>query len=938
MNRYLKPKLKKRLYKGINLIIVLTLVLSLIPSSLVQAASHHQGTTTDGNCVPANTSNSNDGGPSIFLPLISTNGALSALSGLLSGAQAAPRTIQWEGGKTYIYDYKVEVNSAGYSRDFEGPTQEDGASKTVVHGTAEIAITNVAGDGTATGQVQLKDPFVCSADTKNQTDAVSDDAEFAAALQQPIIFQQQANGTVTSVQLPEGADAAATNVLKGIVNALQFTLQADSSEYAVEETGGQGTYNAQYALTEAGDNLNIARTYNRDSFTSLNTVGDETSSLSIDTSTTAVLDGATGVLASVNTKEKMTTGDGVEEPDGSNKGFEGQTAWTEISTSVDLTFGSVADTPSILAASLSGVYVQDDLGAKFDESELANPNGIDFETLDLDAEIDALVAAPRDPAIFLRVIQILDADEGSVVIDKVEEKLVANSANDEATTALIDVLATSGSPEAQEILAGLIDPSQEVSAAAIGTTMSEAAREHALISLVLVDTPVMTAVNAIKNVSQAESGIQNTAITVLGAAANKLVESDPEMAASLNSDLIAGLGTSASQEDLDVYLGALGNAGQADSVDEISQYLAASLTLNGEIITDTQGIQFSAYSALGGISGQAAEDLLVAGLSDEAQDLGNRISILELMSNRDDLSAAGLAALSAYASLADANTNGEVSAADANAPLTTYYSKSWNRTFGNSKLGVELPGNFSASGPPGESGISVYAEQKADGLVWNKKINIATGKTKLWRTNDKYRFGVWLYLADYKISREYETDLTQGVMAASADAAPLCTFDKSGNLWRFNKSYGKSFSIPVVGIITVGVQVNVGASASLDWSVGGNVCDLTNLNGSAAIVPSVYATASAQAYVSLVVVRGGVEVSAKILDSSFELGATAAYANSNFRICIDAEVKVKALSGKVSAFADRRNWRLKWKRFWTGTLVTFNTPTKTYTLLNSCYG
>jgi len=938
MNLHSNSKLKKQLSKCVNLAIVLSLVLSLIPSSLALAADQHQGITTDGNCV-ASTGNS-DSNPGIFLPfMIGPGGALSTIAAAFSSPQAAPRTIAWETGKTYTYDYKVEVNSAGYSRNVEGPTQTDALNKTVVQGMAEIAITGVTEDGTATGQVLLKDPFVCTADTKNNTDAVGDDAELIAGLQRPLVFQQAANGKITSVQLPEGSDATATNVLKGIVNALQLTLQADSNEYTVEEAGGQGTYNAKYSLTENGDNLNISRTYDRGSFTDLNTVGDEIDSLSIDTSTTAVLDGTTGVLSSVKTAEKITTGDGIEEPDGSNLGFEGQTAWSEISTSVELTYNSITTTPNLQAASLFATYVDGDLGANFDESESANPYGFDFDTLDLDAELDALVAAPADPEVFLRVIQILQADEGTVVIDKVEEKLAANSANDDAAAVLIDVLVNSGSAKAQEILAGIVDPSQNVSAAAIGATTSVTTTEHALISLVLIDSPEMTTVNAIKNVSQANSEIQNTAITVLGATADKLLESEPEMAASLNTELLAGLSASQTQEDLDVYLGALGNAGQEESLNEISQYLAETLTLNGEVITDTNGIQFSAYSALGGIPGQAAEDLLIAGLSDAEQDLGNRVAILDLMTSRDDLSAAGLAALSEFASLADANSDNILVAADANAPLATYYSKSWNRKYGNSKLGVELPGKFSASGPPGKDGIEIYAEQKADGLVWNKKVNIATGRTKLWRTGGKYRFGAWLYLANYKISRKYETNVTQHVSAAGVEAASLsCNFNKSGNLWKFSKAIDKSFGVPVVGILTVGVSLKVSAKAGLDWKVSGNVCNFSNLSGRAAIVPNVEATAAADAYVSLAVVRGGVGISAKLLNSTLELGTTATYASNRFRICIDAKVSMGSSDGRIYAYADVRNWRWKWKRKWTGTLASFNTPSRNYSLLNRCYG
>lgn len=933
MKKFMKPKTRQRILKSLNILIVFVLIFSVLPPSIAQAATSRSSVLTDGNCVPTVTGGAST---SIFLPIVSAQNGLAKVASIFRDPQIVPRVVTWESAKTYIYDYKVEVNSSSYKRDTEGTTQSN-PSKTIVQGIAEIAITNVDADGLATGQVTLIDPFVCTTDATNGQEAVGGDPEVTAALATPIIFQQSTDGVITSVQLPANGDTIATNVLKGIVNALQLNLKADSNEYTVEESGGQGTYNAKYTLTEDGDNLNIARTYDRGSFTDLNATGDEAESLTIDTQTNAVLDGDTGVLASVNTTEVMKTGDGIEEPDGSNAGFDGMTAWTEISSSVDLNFKSVSTTPEIQAASLTAPYVADDLGANFDDSGVQNPKGIDFDTLDLDAEIDALVNVPDNPEVFSRVIDVLEADEGTdeLVINKIEEKLAANSTNGDAVATLIDVLAASGSQTAQNVLAGLVDSTQNVSAASIGATMSVTSTEHALISMVLVDTPTITTVNAVKNVSQLAGDLQSTAISVLGATADKMSRIDQQMADELTDELIAGLGNSETLADLDVYLGALGNTRQEGTVEVLSDYLTQTLTVGGEVVTDTLGIQFATYSSLGRIPGLASEELLIAGLGDDSQYLGTRLQIFELMSKRDDLSAAGLAALSENAGLGDVNTD-DLHATGLNAPEIKY-SKNWNRTFGYSKLGISLPGWFSGSGPPGKSKIDLMLLQRANANILGDTFNIATGLMMFWKPKDNYRFGVWLDLANYRIQRKYVKDFTQQVSAADSNSVSACNLGKKGTLWKFNKSLSRSFSVPVAGIIPVGVSVKVGASASLKWEITGNVCSASDLFARGSIGPNVNAYASADAYLSLWVVRGGIGVTATILDTTFDLGVAVRY-QGRTRSCVEAIVTVKPLSGTIYAYADRRNWRWKWKRAWDGTLATFSVPNRTYPLLNRCYG
>lgn len=939
MSIFKKRTWRQRVAKTFNLLVVLSMLVTTLPAAPAMAAPHYQTPETDGNCLRSTTSP--NPGTDIFLPFISSlQGSLSNVFASASVPIDAPRTIMWEAGNTYLYDYEVQIDNAGFKRDAEGPSQKTASSRTVVEAEAEIAITEVKEDGTAVGQILLKDPFVCSTDTST-TDASSeevvDNAEFAAELQKPLIFEQAPNGTITSVQVPEDSRAAATNVQKGVINALQMTLDANIDSYMAVEIGGQGTYTASYTLMDDGDNLNITKSYGTGSFTEMNRAGDDDNgAMTMNTSFEALLDGTQGILTSVTGAESIKTGDGIEEADGSNAGFDGATAWTEIDSNTKLTFKSVNRSRNVQAASLTAVYVVDGLGATFpDEGTNQNLEALDIDSADIAGTIQSLVDAPATTEPFMAVMELVSVDEGTTVLDAVKAAIDANAANSAAVSALIDVLTAAGTPYAQDILAGIVAPSLNVGAASLSATLDVTDTEKALINLVLLDSPTMSTVNAIKNVSEGGGDLQGTAVSVLGATIDKLSESNEDMADELTSNLIAGLSNADTEEDVELYLGALGNAAQEETAAEVSKYLTETLALgSGETLTETIGIQFAAYSALGRIPGDAAEAPLVAALNDSDELLGTRLVIFDLLSQREDLSPAGLAALSANTALKDFGTEGtdpepgSVTAAEANAP-DLVISRTWNKTFGNSKLGLALPGVFTAKTPPHYNGLYLYTQQKADAKVWNRTINLADGRLKLWRNSSTtYKFGAYLDLLNYRIRRKYERQFT-------------CGWSQSGSLWTGSYSQSFNYSIPVLAIITVGVQIRLGAHASLNYSVSANVCNPANLTASGSITPRAYATASADAYVSIVVARGGVGVSARIMDTSFILSLNAALVNFNQpRVCVNIRITTQALSGRVYAFADVRTitWSgFKWKRVFDGNLTTFSTPTRTYSIWNNCW-
>jgi len=930
-----KRTVRQAMSKAINIIIVSAMMLSLVPSASLLAAPAYQTPETDGNCVQAQSESTS----SLFLPIANrAQSLLTSATSVISSPQAAPRTITWEVGKTYTYDYNVELNNTAFQRTVEGTAESTSSSKTVVDAEAVVSITSIKDDGTFVGQVVLNKPFICSVDSSaadGTDESVVDDADLAAELQKPLIFEQAPNGTITAIQLPAESRVVTTNIQKGVINSLQMTLQADSDSYMATEVGGQGTYTATYTLAEDGDNLNITKSYGTGSFSEMRRDGDDDNgSMTMNTSFSAKLDGAKGILTSVTGSEVIETGDGVEEPDGSDAGFDGATAWTKIASETALTFVSSNASSALQSAALSAPYVDGGLGAEFPDEAAEALIEIDLDDVDLDAEIAKLVADPTNPEPFLDVLDLVAVDEGTAVLDVVKAALDANSSNVDAAGALIDVLTAVGTPYAQDILAGMVDASLQVGAASLSSAASVTVTEKALINLVLVDSPTMTTVTAIKNVSTVEGDLQGTAVSVLGATADKLSDSDPDMAESLTTDLLASLNTANSEEDVALYLGALGNAAQESTADEITEYLGASLTLDdGTVLTETIGIQYSAYVALAQIPGETAEGALVAALNDEDELLGTRITILDMLADRDDLSAAGLAALSANASLADflsddATEEPLLSAASVNAPELSV-SKSWNKTFGGSKLGVAFPGVFTAKTPPHYNGLYLYTQQKVDGKVINKTINLVNGNLKLWRnTNTTYKLQAKLGLLNYQINKAYNTQFS-------------CAWNTGvRKIWSGSTSRSFSYRVPVISVITVGVSVKLSAYGRLDYSTRGNVCNPANMSARGQIIPSGRVTARASADVSVVLLRGGVGVDATIMDSRFDLKLDVTHINNSPKACANVSVRTQAIRGTYYIFLDKKQlskWEWKWKRQWTRTLGNFSSPTRTYSLYARCW-
>ncbi|MEZ4866224.1 MAG: hypothetical protein R3C14_33210 [Caldilineaceae bacterium] len=906
-----KRSLRRSFGKTVNVCAILVLLFSAIAPGAAQAAAATPAAPvqTDGNCSTST---------SIFLPLITSSaGAIvSSVQGIFASPQVVERQLKYTAGKTYVYDYNVTVTTTSSQRDSQGTNSSD-KSKTVMSAKAEVTITGQDGNGDFDGTVVMSDPFICSADLASGTDsspAAEDIAVLATELAKPLVFKQKANGVIAAVSYPADAKPTVTNLQKGVINALQTLLQAGDT-YKAAELGGQGTYTATYTLSEANDQLSIVKSYDQSSFSDMNKKGDEVKSLKMDSKVTAVLDGAKGVIADVSTEESLITGDGTAEPNDytdPNVTFDGTATWTTVTSAGTLKLNTIKDA-SAQAAALLGTYVDGSLEAIFEEPE-KSARGIDIETVDLDAEFAAFEVVPADttqnpfpdPAKFQRILDLVEADTATAVFDKLVERLNANAANEKIAKAYIDLLSAIGTPAAQAVLAEILKPSAQ--AASISATMSITTQQQALIDFARVESPSDKAVETLGSLSSDDSSpLQNTAISVLGAAIGNLKDENPDKAQSLADGLVSSLNNATDREMVETYLDALGNAGVANTADKITEYTNPA---NTSVYTETQVVEASAYYALRKIPGAAVENTLVAALQDTNQPNSTRLLVADVLKGRAELSAQGAAALADF-QLADLAGGGT-------------YARSWGAWLGNSKLGIYLPGSFTVSSI---NQLYLYADQQANGYVWDNSFSVARGQLLSYRYGNYQLFGAYLNIGGNLIAKKYEVYLP-------------CSYSASGTLFSGGYSWTKSFNIPIVWVITIGVDVKVSINAALDYAYGANVCNLNNSSLYGGVTPRVWSGLTAEAYLNLRLARGGVGINATILNTLLPVKLTLSYNGSTFRFCSDIKVITYPLSGYIYAFADVGvdYWLgAIWHRVYEGRLTDFSVGQYTYNILVACW-
>lgn len=897
---------RRSAWRALNLSLVFALLLSSVAPALAAGESPATVVQTNAGCEQALA-----GASKVFMSVITApaKAVMAAAEGIFSDPAAVERKLKYQVGKTYVYDYNLNVVSRSNQRNGEGTTSSD-QSKTVMTAQAELSITSQEADGTFVGQVVMKTPYACSADLKNGTDTIADTTELAAELAKPLIFKQKPNGVITAVSYPANARATVVNMQKGVINALQNVLQ-DGASYKVAEVSGQGTFTPTYTLAEQNDTLKITKDYNDKSFSQMQKQGDDIKTLKLTSVVSTVLDGPKGVFSAVESREILETGDGTLESTDPNIKFDGITTWSTVTSQGKLTLKEVKAAVNVQAAASLEGYVDGGLEPIF-EKPAANPLGIDLSKVNVDQELADFETTPTDPNKFAHILDLVAADTTEGVVDKIIARLNANLNNQEIANSYLDMLTVVATPKAQKALTSVIKPS--VDAAGLSATFTITTQQQALINLVRIQSPISSTVDTVAQLSEDSAFVlQNTAITVLGATIDNLSDENPNQAQSLADGLVAKL-NSAPLEQKEIYLEALGNAGVPSTLENIEDYtnVTASLSISDTKVV-TEVIEAAAFNALRKIPGERAEGLLVAALTDTTQPGGTRLLVADVLRNRSDLSAGGSTALDGFQIPQDLAGGG------------TYY-RTWGSWLGNSNLGINFPGSFTVSSI---NQLYLYADQQANAYVWGRRFEVARGQLLSYRynPNPQYQFvGAYLDLAGNRIVK-YEEYI-------------LCNYSRSGNLWANNWRWSQRVSIPIVWVITIDVEVKVTVNVAVDYAYGLNVCNVNNSSLYGGVTPRAWVGVVAEAYLNLRLARGGVGINATIMNTRLPGVLTLSYNGSTFRFCGDIRVSTQPLSGYIYAFADVGvdAWVVSvWKRVWQGNLATFNVGTYSYNVLVQCW-
>ncbi|MCE7983299.1 MAG: hypothetical protein DYG89_19160 [Caldilinea sp. CFX5] len=921
------PRWLRVLEKGMAVLMIVAMLLGNLTPAVQAApvtAASAQAQSTAGNCAAP--SRNASGGKAIFLPFVAN--AARQLVNLVDAAQPATndqaagtvRSLNYQVGKryTYLYDYVIETQNN--TLDKQNGQQTSAAAVTRINAYADLTVLAKAADGTVDAQLALRDPFLCAGGGQGEQ-IVSDDANLLAQLTTPIRFQQAANGVVLTVTSQPAITNTVTNLQKGVINFLQATLRSDSNDYVAQEAGGQGQYNVHYQLTDvgAGDSaagLAITKTISTADFQQLITAGDQSQSLQLNIQLQMLLGAQSQVLESVTVVENHLSNDGKKMPANTpSGGGSGLSVWSTFTSRGSLRLQSVnavATDTLVAAAAQEALYAPDTLGAELQGVDM-NAVRIDLSQVDLDKVLADFDAAEDKTALFIHLIDLANADPGTVVVDKIGQRLQQVIGNEKLAKRYVDLLGAIGTPQAQSYLNGLFNHSL-IAAANLAGSASITTQQQALVNMGALVQPITSTINTLQQIGYDKSApLSPVASRALGGLVDQFDQDNPELESAIIAYYENDLHNVKTVADALTCLQTLGNIGDPRSLPQIKPFLSDKIKIDGQPLTDIHDIlrlNIAAYTALRGIPGQEAEDLLLAALQNGSQPLWLRNIIAELLLDRQldeevGLSAAATAALNAYIDAHleswdndyDPTENSELVSANANAPAVgqqtdAAFARNWNKELGNADVGVRAFGSFYAATPPESDqfggGLYARASQRIDAHVWEAlpSMNIVSADAEA-RANSNNGLDITA-----KVSLAGNEVLNQRfTLGCTQEIGPFDLFD-----FTVLPFYRKQLLFPAFGVITISASFTAGAQLYLALDAGvKDICGNGVRTLRLRLIPGVSLSMIAEGRAALPIYRGSVEIRGDLFKTKFPIQGTLQYQpnSANRRWCLDVNVVIE---------------------------------------------
>ncbi|NIM12386.1 MAG: hypothetical protein GTO45_09750 [Candidatus Aminicenantes bacterium] len=817
----------------------------------------------------------------VFLAAMLMAASISNVALYAAGADAPknyPPMLQYQMGHTYVYQWHSDLSARYHTTavvDHETGATESATeeNRSRFECMARVTAVDESSPGEYLMALQVMEPRFFYLD-ENQVEIEETDPILNEELERPVFFKQNSEGLVTEFHYFPDEDESSLNIKKGIISALQVHLCDDTGGQIITgapQTDASGVYTPRYLCTDGGDSLNITMIRDINDYTQFVNGEDPltlANCVSINENVVKDFNKLEGILVHGNMESHIIS-KGVEDEDPLE---DGASMWSESHSTSILMFNGMEPNPEPL--SMDG-YAMSSLIA-VDTVDVDEDAGI--ETILAQLEVNPYAQSPYD--------RLVDALVGNPArVKEIRSAFLAGSITPHMHHAVIGALGALGTPEAQEIII------QEI---ILKPGISRTSKSQGVVALGLMKHPTEGTISILEMLSrEKQNPLSRQAALMLGAAAENLARTNPGRAAIIIKSLELSLISAQDEQEMDLYLGALGNAGFDSSLDVIGIYLDDPSPL----------VRYGAVDALRKISAPEAEEYLRRVLATETKEAVKKLArkIYRQKTSSDE---------------------------DISRPMSGN-TKSWSKKIGKGDVYGKVYAYLTANNNGGNDDFYIYGKAEAKAYAWSWNWSLA--KAEAW-SDDVYLSGGTYY------RKFYAKAYVLGSQVASYNYNLACGQTKEGTLWEGSKTFfNVSYSFYPYGIkVTVGVKAS--GYVKLKYKYRFIACS-TNFQVEATATAYGGVTASGSASVSVYVAKAGVTLSVYIVKTTVPglVKAIGDTSPASFTINFKLVLTMESLSGSLKLWAKVRKFWGGWRTVYSTTLWSFSGYAYTTTIFNLWY-
>lgn len=661
---------------------------------------------------------------------------------LAVGLEAKDAALSYKPGRSYTYDYKAQASLALklQNEDSDGLNNRSMSKVQNCDIRVNLGLVSTLEDGSS-----LLKMNVIQFDSAGSDGRVYLPLETRAKLGQPIYFVQNADGSIGALYRVKGERPEITNFKRNIIAAFHVEMEEGPSR----GNAALGLPVGEISLSRSGSDWVIRKTWDESGLRS------QSAPRSLRGEHATHISASEGVIRQVDLNVSMELSP--------NEDREASQSQTRVNTQSGLRLVSTRRT-----------LIQPSFNARAYEEV-----GLAMEAVEKE------VAPGRMPEKFSDAIRLLRKDPKAA--DRLGATLQANP-NVKGHLDLVSALAQEGSPRSQVAL--VRDVLQ-------GEGFGGELAQRALLGMMQIRKPQLETLDALLPLlDHADDEIRRAAVTALGSLTGRL---DADPAARFLDQLHTYASRPWADMDLMIAIGALGNAGQSSSLNEISNYLQH----------PSPAVRREAIDALRKLDGDAVKAILLDQAGRDSSDCV-RSKALELLNAGVEQD--GLRAKKAQ--------------------------KTWNKRLGWGDFNITMSGKMLASQENGHSEV----HQVVDGRAWSAKpqitrFEVVSDTPGQGKPSSNYCNG---YLLGEKV---YASDRMEGLLKGDRCSYSIDKTWDSGpfDVGEINQSY------PIYAGIAVNVKASLNGQASVGIKAEANACDPMAIFANCTLSPKVSVNASASA-------------------------------------------------------------------------------------------